>query len=259
MSPEPRPWLPANALIDPATTARLTQCVEAWARRWFVDPRMPSVRLVACQGRASLASDALCLRNATGELLLSLPRTAHFKLADSMLGLRSRAKLSLHDNALLGELELRCLKDLSQEAASLFGISTRIVSEHSGNIARAVHYAFALPPLSDDIHLFIDVPAAMTARRARLGSTNRPVPLGSRQDAIAKQRVGVGAFLGAGEVGLSDLYGLACGDVLRINREQGPLPLTINGKASPGMRCEPIRDGSVLKLRLCEMQPGEQL
>jgi flagellar biosynthesis protein FlhA len=250
---EARPWLPEGALSAADFVARLKNRTNAWARRWLADT---STLDMSCDesGEMRLSPlDALMLSNTSCEIRIRIDRNGALDLARAMLGSKPKRRYPPPDQQVMLRLARIGLEDLLRDTAIFFGApqAAADAAPPDDDRRRFLHFTTSSPDLPP-ISLNIEHGLAVAARISSLSTRGAPVKLEAKSAAIAGQAIRVGARLGVGHVSLSELYGLGQGDVLKIDRHEGPLPLTINGEAKRGVLCEPYREGPTLKLRLIE-------
>jgi flagellar motor switch/type III secretory pathway protein FliN len=253
MTRQARPWLPAGALTAPDFIARLNSRINAWARRWLVDASLAHLSCEESDAQAFDPETALLFSNVSGEVCIGLDREGALALATAMLSSKPKRRYPPADKDVMLQLARVSLVDLLRETAIFFGASQTPAEGSCTESGAQCSLRFtasspSLPPIS----LHVDRDLAIMARTSAISSQSNSPNLKARSEAIAGQTIRVGARLGAGRVSLSELYGLGQGDVLKIDRHEGPLPLTINGETKPSVFCEPYREGSILKLRLIE-------
>jgi hypothetical protein len=246
----PEAWLPAPALFDGILTDRVTGVVYAWRKRWLSTPGKASVRL---QAGVKLATSRAGWASACGGLQIVAGQQGQLRLAAGMLGLRrTRAKAASADLALMDRLSGEAISNLIGMLAGIFQTQPkaerlkRIPTEDFHEISIAMQFAVSTPAgRLVDVHVTPD--AAVSGRKAQIASRRAPSPLGRRQDAVRRQTVRIGAFAGAGEIGLAELRTLAVGDVLVLDRMiDESFDLTLNDRRMTHRDLDIRRDGRSL-------------
>jgi flagellar motor switch/type III secretory pathway protein FliN len=256
-----RPWLPANAVRDDALSKALATPAELWAMRWFAAPRAVNVRMTEVKARLGLSGDCACWTDAKGSLLLAMGPTAHVPIASAMLGLQTGAhKLTTQDHALLRKLAARCARDFLLTAATVFGSGGESEPTQMREANTGFRFALSLGSASQVLELYVGEHVAVAARRRALGGPEAPArPLSSREEAVGRQPIRVGAMVGVGKLGLGDLRTLACGDVLVLDRgPRDPLALAVNGVAHPDALCTIVEDNGALHMRMNTSECGDR-
>lgn len=248
-----RPWLPANATKDGVLTRALTDVAELWAARWFSAPKPISVRMSEA-ARQSLPSESTRWVSPGGGILLALSPSAHTPIGCALLNLETGAqKLSSNDHSLLQRLSHKCVEDFANDVARLFGTAPLARLDQREQLS-GLRFSYTLGAASQLLDLFVDESHAISARRSLITTatiTGAARPLRSRKEAIAQQKIRVGAMIGSSQLGLGDLRTLQCGDVLVLDR--GPadrLNVAIDGAARRETACTITRDGGELLMRL---------
>ena len=257
IAPTARPWLPRNALRDETIVASTAERADKWAIRWFGEAVAANVRKGASIGHVKMACDTVCWESSCQGLVLATDAPGRVRIVSAMLGVKTAwLKLTEADLELFDELAAPCIEDLLGGLAELFQTGPRTgMAPPNRIVENALSFSLGFGSATPAIDIFVHEHLAVAARKATI-SGGRPAPvLGQRNEAIARQTVQIGAKLGVGQVGLSELCTLACGDVLVLDRAFGDrLALTVNGEAKPDTGCELHQDGAVLKLRVAHLE-----
>ena len=203
-------------------------------------------------GWLDIPSDAACWD--AGGLLLVADAPSQLTLAGWMLDLPVSPKMNDVDRRFLRDLADACARDFLETAAGLFSVGSAprpippTRAQHTG-----VRFSLSVSSATKVLELHAPEHLALAARRGALPAPAPRSAPASRRDALERQSVRVGAMVGAGRVGLSDLANLSRGDVLVLDRGPGEdTALTINGEARPGTACVLEQQDAELTLRVNE-------
>lgn len=255
MTPAYTPWLPRSALFDGTLSQRLVDRTDTWAARWLSAPMIASVRMSASAPDMRVSSEATCWEASSSGPFLVIDASGQIEIACAMLGIEPAwSKITAADRDFLSALAAPCLEDFLGSAAEGL-ISQPIIRKMATKAFPAtgglLRFKVALSAAAPALDLYVQKANAIDARKAMIYSPRPPRALGRREDAIREENVQVGALLGIGKVALSELYSLAAGDVLVLDRAcDDPLNLTVNGEARAGARCRLEQDDAALKLRV---------
>jgi flagellar motor switch/type III secretory pathway protein FliN len=260
MTIAPRAWLPANALRDNALVHALSAFSERWAGRWFAAPKPTNVRMHDVAERAGIAAGCECWIHPDAGMMLALGPSAHLPLAGAMLGIDTvTQKLTAEDHAVLRRLAKACASDYLHGAAAALGFQAASTPSSSREAPAGLRFALSLGAATQVIELHFDHRAALAARRNILAEAPTPSPpLASRNEAIGRQPIDVGAMIGTGRLGLGELRTLACGDVLVLDRGPGDaMAIAVNGIAHPEAPCSIVEERGALCMRLNGSNHGD--
>ena len=262
MSEAARPWLPANAVRDTTLSNLVAERARAWAARWFTEPKTVSVRMSEGGSRVLIPADAACWEaSGDGDFLLSAGEPARMTIAGWMLGVTTGTqKFSSADRRLFCDLASAAALDLLRTLAHAFQLEAKI---RSANAARpsgqGFRFTFSIGSATHLLELQVAEHLAVAARRAAVPASPSSSALGERSDAIARQRVRVGAMIGGARIRLSELSALARGDVLVLDRGSADtVDITINGQAKGGADYHLVQDGAALTLRHTRLKSSGQ-
>lgn len=179
-----------------------------------------------------------------------------------MLGLSPGAHvLKPKDEDLLAALAGRCARDLIETAQR--ELLSR--SDQALNLTRHEHdrsdliWSINVGSASNVAYLYISPTVAAEARLRMLPPPPTRRPPVSRQSAIARQRVRVGAMIGRSRMPAGDMRALAVGDVILLDRgPHEPGELSLNGVPCAEDACEIHQVGSQLVLRLAHADAEEK-
>lgn len=247
------PWLPLTALLDGALLASVEKAVESWRSRWINSPKRCAVRTESIGAADSLPTRGWGTR--CNALRFRFDAKGQERLLALVLQSRRAAQPSTRaDKALLDGLCARISSDLLDHTAGLFGAETGRYLAAPESTADGIDTAavrFIISGSTGTLGLLVaSAGAAARARKSLVKPNDSRTPLEARSRVTANQHLKIGAFVGAGEVSLSDLGSLAVGDVLVLDRPlTSPLDITINKRVPKERRLEVRRDGTGLVIR----------
>lgn len=251
-----RPFLPSEALHDGALVNRIAQCARDWAHRWFFNDENCFVRASEVSRYFALGDEARHWRAANGELVLAIPASDQIKIATAALNLQHfRYKPAKADMDFIASLATAAIVDFLNDACELF-TSERSAARAAPGLAVSLprdclHYAVSAG--SAIFHFYVGRDLASSARKALCARTLTPTPLSPRMEALSDHMVFLGARVGKGKLGFTDISSLAIGDVFVTDHSvDEPLEITVNGELKSGAGLNLVQDGSKLELRLTQ-------
>lgn len=224
-------WLPADlATRDPIRT-RVETVIADWGARWFPRHGARAASFEAISARAASGGSGegwIIPRKAIG---VSCSKAARTRLTGWALDLPVEpVGLTAADAALLEGLQTRLLNDLVDTLEAALDIGD---GEKGGPFRRLGGAVVAITDVRGSALLSIAIPftaVAALCRSALPAASRKPGALAARRAALGSTRVRLEATLGRAEIGLSDLRGLAPGDVLVLNsRTDEPIELALAG------------------------------
>ena len=247
-----RSWLPQSALRDGVLTDALTACVQTWTDRWFAAPIKPQLRLGFGPGQEDAEETAW--ETTDGGMTLVASRRSQLHVALAMLGITPPvAKPSSADHIFFGRLTAPAFEDLIRDAAQALSTpptSRKCATPRSQAQETTLKFSVALDQEPHVLEFYIEEPAAIAARRARLAPAHPSPSLARRSEAIAKQSIEISALIGRCTVTLAELRSCSCGDVLVLDRlTQDHLELVIDGEIKP-QTCRLEQDSGSMSLKL---------
>ncbi len=248
-----RPWLPANALADATVQAMVRDSAMNWAARWLIDPRDIIASTQKVSSPIKISDAFTCWTNATGALTLAVDQASAIKLAAQMIGAPAGGKPNAADLSLYHRLARDCCLNLLSDLAALFGCDGdfREAKQHEANGDTKYTLAFAAGGPSFD--LYVDRALMIYARQSSAKGARPPIPLGVLGEAIGRQHISVGAAAGGATIGLDDLYALACGDVIVLDKAlDDDVRMTVNGHVAPSATAFIRRSETGLELRMTQ-------
>jgi len=227
---EPKPWLPANALSDGTLAALCVESANAWAAKWFVDPRTITVARTAINNPTKLPSSAVSVGGPDHGVVISVDQVNAARLAASMLNLPASLKPNDADISLFRRLARACIRDLGDAMIRDLRLDVQSLGDnHPDQIDDAEKFSLAFASGGACVDIYLNRALAISARRIAAKGHRAGPSLGNRLAAADRQSVRIGALLGEARVPLPDLYALACGDVLVLDRGcEDALLLTVN-------------------------------
>jgi flagellar motor switch/type III secretory pathway protein FliN len=240
-----REWFPPGALLGDALRTRIERALAEWADAWFGG--RAKLKLTALEARPPLWAAELgkaSWHRPGGTVALAVPAAAMVRLRSKALDLAVAVREeSDRDAVLLRAFERRMLADLASKVEAAIGIR---------NAASAGQPAMMDDPWSEGpalcaivaeangaeaVRIAIPMGAAIAFRKTGLPPARRGPPPQHLGAALGNVRVKVAARLGAAEIGLGDLRGLAEGDVLILDRTlEEPAEILAAGAAQPFAR-----------------------
>ncbi|WP_322966400.1 FliM/FliN family flagellar motor switch protein [Sphingomonas fuzhouensis] len=219
MTPDARPWLPADTVPPASLRALLAESIEPWSTRWFAgEPlRLSSLRR---DGRGDWS-----WRSLEAGLMLGTTADTMVQVGARMLGVEAKDRAA-PDRALLEEVAEDCLGDLRARLVQAVAMAPtaewRPVVRAPGWVA-----TIGTPPL----HLGLALTDALFAALVlRVLPPAPALPLGSGAAALAAIEVAVSAAVGRAELSVADLRALEIGDVIILDRPlAAPVPLAVDG------------------------------
>ncbi|HEV7690399.1 MAG TPA: hypothetical protein VGO52_06240 [Hyphomonadaceae bacterium] len=247
-------WLPPIALFDGVLSGRVGGLVAQWEKRWIGRPKGLSTR-IAAEG-AIVKAHTAAWGTHCGGLVAAIEEAALVRLACQLLCIKNPPKkMQEADAHLLRSVGEACLRNLLTDLAAGLGLSGEISAVEPTDLpglARNPAMRFILNPASlpRGIDLFLSQDAAVSARKMHLAPPREPRPLGARRAAAEAQEIRVGACIGWGQVGLSDLRSLMPDDVIVLDGALGKdLVLHVDGRATADPLIELAQSGPALVLR----------
>ncbi len=258
MSLDWKTWLPAGALggrID----RLLAEMLRSWSEAWFCNERTGPLGEIAVAARSGFPPGGGRWRSLDEGLALAIPEQAAGRLARIMLEAPpGSAPYSGSDRQVIEQLAAGCIDDLCARLARLARLGPearwRAGDARPDELAGWLLCDIGVERREPLVRLFIE--PGLAARLVKAGlppspPTNplQPVPAG-----LARQSVGLSAFIGRCELTLADLAGLAEGDVIVLDREvDGAVDLAVDGRPVDG-RCTVEQAGAALALRLSQIE-----
>lgn len=262
MTPEPRPWLPQQALKDDTLIKRIIGDCTSWSARWFAEPRDTSVRMRFIEA-SPIARGATIWRAHTPGFAITITPHAELLLASWTLGFAlGSQRLNPHDESLLRGVAQECASDFFPCVAQTFSVTGTFAQAPEFAAPSGACFTFAIGAASPVFELYVSDALLIAGRKACVRKQLAPSPLSvnARENATARQTVKLGAMVGVGRLGLSELYNLAAGDVLVLDRgHNDKVALTIDGAIQPQTRCDLRQDNGELKLRIAQWEAAEPL
>lgn len=217
-------WIEGYVAIDVVTPARMDGKAGDWrgnAGRWLhvAEEDLVALGLAACAGRADR------LNPVDRELLACV--------GDDMLA------------DLMGRLGAEA------DAGQMRGLG---VVAHGREGADGAKHRFGVAAEGQDWALLIalDETAVVRLRKAVAGTARTPA-LGSLSKALADETVRLGCHLGQTEITAAELFALAAGDVLVLDRRLDvPVPLTVDGNLPRKGKARIGADAAAIEVRLTE-------
>lgn len=253
-----RTWLPANALADASVQTLVRDCAATWIKRWLPDPRDILASTHKLSPPTKIPSAFRCWTNQTRTLALAIDETSAAKLATQMIGAPAGGKLNAADLGLYRQLVESCLSDLMQALASLFACDSAIHEAKHHEVGAQTKYVLSCVSGGPAFDIYVDNALIMEARRSAAKGGRPGVPLGAMGEAIGRQQIRLGAAIGAATIALSELYNLARGDVIVLDRplDDGVF-LTINNRVVADASALIQRSETGLELHMTQMGPEQ--
>ena len=251
-----RPWLPANALSDGALAALCVESANAWAARWLVDPRTLTATRTTITNPTKLLSSAVSVAAADHGVVVSTDQVNAIRLAASVLNLPASLKPNDTDIRLFRRLARTCVRDLGRALIRDLRLDVQALGDnHPDQIEDAEKFSLAFASGGPCVDIYLNRALAISARRIAAKGYRTGPRFGNRAAAADRQSVRVGAFLGEARVGLPDLYALACGDVLVLDRGcEDALPLTVNDRPLDQATCTVRQSPSAYELCMTRIE-----
>ncbi|MFZ2031075.1 MAG: FliM/FliN family flagellar motor C-terminal domain-containing protein [Vitreimonas sp.] len=254
MSSAARAWLPANALADATVQTLVADCALSWAKCWLPDPRGCVANPSKLAGITKLPQVFTCWINKEHTLAMAMDDASICKLASHMLSAPAGGKLSVADLALYRQLAERSCSALMQDLAKLFGSEPPLGPARGAEVEVDVKYSLQFVGGGLAFDVFVANDLVLRARRSAAKSARPGVPLGRLSQAVESQQVSVGAVVGATKLALSELYGLAPGDVVVFDASLGDgVHLTVNNCVNLNAKALVQRSEIGLTLQVTEM------
>jgi hypothetical protein len=249
-------WLPANAVTDGVVTALVSERCNHWVRRWLTEPRAIAATAQTISQPLKVPSTHRLFANSDRTLALGLDQTSSLKLAAAILRAPAGVKLNAMDTRLYHRLSDKALSDLGEDLAHLFACSGQLRKVDGYDIDRVHNFSLNFAGLGPRLDVYADSALVLRARRSAARGSHPGAPLGDLSEAIGRQSVKVGAMIGAARLGLAELCGLGCGDVVVLDRRHDEsVRLTIDGVLAEGAAARVERLQSSLTLRLIAAEP----
>ena len=240
MTGRARDWLPVQAGKRPAVESRVEEAVGEWSQAWFVRRRVTVASARATLTEPAADADGGGWRRYGGSLGLSCTKRSVQKLLEWGLDLRmdlstlteaDRRVLELMEHELFADLTRRV--ELKLDLKSTAGPSPSQIDtpyDRLGGVTFTLADSVGGPLMA----LAVPLDVVMSLCRRSLPPRRPTTAPQSRREALGRQSVTLQAVLGAAEISLSELPGLACGDVLVLNRRlDEPAALALVGSETP--------------------------
>jgi flagellar motor switch/type III secretory pathway protein FliN len=220
-----RNWLPKSAFSDDAVIAALSGPVALWSERWIARAHVAisAVRVLDGMARAPAGTQSLRIEGAVVDA--ELAGRGKRLLLEAMLDIELAGQTLIEgDHHVLDSLAVRALDDLvatlddtlDAERECDDGVVVALVLSIAGSEMATVRVCDS---------------AIASLLKARLGGAGKPdrAPR-ERMTALGPLRIVADGVLGHAELALTDLKGLAVGDVLILDQAlQEPVALRLSG------------------------------
>jgi flagellar motor switch/type III secretory pathway protein FliN len=252
---EARAWLPGAALTDGALDRLVCGAVEGWSAKWLARGALrPLHALAATATGAAAGSDGEWLVLDDGAAV-SAGAAAALGLALAMIDARGAKPQTDADRALLERVAAAAMEDLCTRLTGAFKLPPGSQWQRAARLPPAfaedgVGCEIGAEPEESLLRMRFTAEFAIALRKSCAGSVPRKTALGSVDLALGRQPVSASALLGRCSVTLSELSGLAVGDVLILDgNPTGPLDLAIAGGARAA-GCTLDDDGGGYRLKI---------
>jgi len=247
-----RSWLPAEAVQRGVRDMPLRACVRDWASSWFASAQA-DVSGDPVATTAPGAGRGTCWQLAE-DVVLALAADAEARLATLMVGTPDDpAALTVADRALLDGAAQACIADLRTRLAAalrLGGAAWRGGAPGDGAVAPCWTWRVADGRGITLLEIALTEELIVRRVRAALGPAPAPGALASLATAMSDQSVAISALVGRSRLTTTELAGLACGDVLVLDRDlDKPVDIAVEHRPKP-LRCTVDRQDDRLQLTI---------
>ena len=238
------PWLPSEALADGTLERLLQEPLEAWAKKWLTTSPVFSVTQRPLDRSVTAVGSRLQITHAPVEMGVSVSHEDGERFGSRMIGYEQAEKgIAVSDAQLFNALSKEVFCDLAQtiwahlapRESTEFGIAEGLPRQNDGN-----HIEFCISAQSGRLDIFVNISVNRLAE-ARLRHLPEPLsraPLSSIQDALQKQRLRLGGYVGAANIELSALRDLDVDDVIVLDGMMSkPMDATLEGKPLRNLSC----------------------
>lgn len=214
---EARTWLPASAVADGRSAARVERDVRAWLERWFADAGLHDAAITGPGAMPDGASKAL-VPLLEGVAIRWSADTA-VRWGRAALGHQAKGGLSRPDGEILAKLGTRMREELSTILAGSLGAAPAASGDVPKRGGRVWHLAAGRNGASPLVELWIGEERMTWLRRSLCGPA-APPPLRAVEigRAAAECEAEFTVRLGSARVSVSELRDLAPGDLLVLDR-----------------------------------------
>lgn len=231
------PWLPEQALGEPAAARPFGLVAAEWGRAWFAQARWQATGTwspdrAAEPHTALREGERVAIHGGAGTIL---------RLAFAMLGEDERPHLTTRDLRLLRRLAGNALDDLVTR------LETALPARAVGGAPDSGHRGLALSMDGEPLlELTLDGADLCLLARGTFAATRDGAALAPATVAVADVTVAVSGRLGRAALAIDQIGALEPGDVLVLDREADePVDLLVAGRDSP-LRCDITEhDGAV--------------
>ncbi len=205
-------WLPPETAVPAALDRRIAELVADWSARWFVGAG-PEVQGLSRRGGGGGEN----WRGPPGGVTLRVPADAVAALGGRALDVPATDRRA-SDRELLEAVGEDVLTDLRQRLAALVGPADAPWTP--------LFTAPSRTAMIGDLTLGLTDAAFARLAREAMAQTGYG-PLGDGGQALARQRIRLGASVGGARLAFGDLHALAIGDVVVLDHAlDAPLALT---------------------------------
>lgn len=224
------PWLPDDALSDSRLVEPIQQCLDAFSSHWLSGTNLAVVgswqRITLANGQA----DCGLIKKGSAHHL-AIPDSSKFALASSLIGreFTERDVRTDHDRQFLSSLSDHVLDDLAERICGAIGdqpakIPPPPFAGSKWRLALALHDCESFAWIEASAELLV------ASRKLLADSPRLPSQPENPQMVLGPLPVTLHATLGSGTASLSEIEGLAVGDVIPLDRPLNEaLDITING------------------------------
>jgi hypothetical protein len=253
-NPEPRPWLPPQALSAERIEPILARLVTEWSDCWFTDARA-GIGQAPAADLPALEPDSI--RCCPPLLAAAAGPAARVAIAGAMLGTNFPGIPLARDKSVIDALAIECVDDLLKQIWSLARDAAPPEPRDGGIESSLVPWVVSVGRRRAVIRLVVAEEAAIDLLKRALPRSAPPKvePVGR---ALLRQEIALAADLGRARVGLLELEGLSAGDVLVLDSSaDSPLRLLLNGERAPLSALLEEKDGgAMLTLQSTEISNG---
>ena len=249
-------WLPEESLSDKAVISALWALMTDWLADWLPSSRRQAIWDIEVCALADIPHDADRISNKGHKIQLSSASQmiSSSVLASGIANLEpAYAPVSDCEKVFVKNICIRAFRNLHLRLSEALLIETQSEKSGANFSGTASRQCFRLTCDTLSVDLYLSVPRCLFVRyrRSLCKALSVHPALGRRSEAVEKQAIQIGAFIGATQVNLESLNDLEEGDVVLLNSGYTEdLTLTVNGRKINDRVCQVKSTGEGLSLVL---------
>ncbi len=222
MTQRVRDWLPVGVLERESVRVAANDALELWSKRWFSNAAFVAGGIKAVSGSAPKVDADAEWRASRGSVFVSLSKRARSRLLDLALDVHmTDMTLSDPDRTLLALFEQKLIDDLADSLETLIGLTAPMTAaQHTDPFLGAGGAILGISDQGGGPIGLIAIPfeALLPLCKPEPARRRTTAKLEKISNAAGPTELQVEIILGAVEVGLDELRGLAPGDTLILDK-----------------------------------------